>query len=154
MSKKPARKIYRWRIVAGPVLVALLIITLLLLAIILPGSPFRFYHRQLAIVGETLIMITILCPLVICMIIPYMLLLVMTFYVQKAHTLTEKGLTRARSLTHDVALKGVELADTANQKTIGINTRFAFLNHIFESRTDERTERNQLENTDLPDGNP
>lgn len=153
MSKKTGRKIYRWRSIALPVILTFIVMAVLVLAIALPGSPFRLYNRQLAIVGETLIMVMILCPLVICMIIPYALLVGMIFVMQKTHHLTETGLTRARELTHTAALKGVELADTASQKSIGINTRFAFLNHMFESRTDERTERSQLEKSDLPDGN-
>lgn len=147
MTSSQTRPVRLWMLTL-PVVLALVVIIAIVLAIVLPDSPLRLENAQLTIVGETILIIMVLCPLVLCMIIPYGLLVVAVFFMQKAHNNSSRLLDRARSMIHTAAEKTVHTADAVSQKSITMNTRTTFLSrllHVFDRPnkpevTDERSE--------------
>jgi hypothetical protein len=83
---------------------------------------------QVSIVSNTLLMVFMLCPAVICLFVPLLALILAVFGMNKAHTLIAKPLRQVEDLTETLEQRTQEVTNSINRQTINVSSRFAILN--------------------------
>lgn len=91
---------------------------------------------RIATIGNFMLTLFVLCPLVICMFPLYLLMVLMVVGMNRAHTKTAGVLARAEDLTVKLRDRTYSLTDRAARTSINFNSRFAFLDKLskFERR--------------------
>ncbi len=116
-----------WLYIALPMLVGALVwIGLLSLALLLP------LRAQVSLVADFMSIILCLCPAAICIFPIYVLMMVIAFGMNKVHDGTERPLKRIESMSHTLADKTNQTADSINRKSIAVASKFALLDKVWD----------------------
>ncbi len=126
------------RLLFVPVLAAMLVIVLIILALAVPGSFLRLNKWELSIVTDTMTILMVLCPLMLCTIPLYLLLAAAVFGIGKVHHTTENTLKRAHSATSSVADRTENIALSLGKRTIGIAAWFTFFDKLINSQVNSQ----------------
>lgn len=126
-------------------LVAVLIVILFIVLVVsalssISAADANGVAPQLSIIADVVVICTVFLPLIICLAIPYMLIMLAIFGVSRLHYLTERGLDTGLNLTRRAADVTNKTADELSQRSIAISTRFAFLDRIINSRGNNNDE--------------
>ncbi len=107
----------------------LLLLALVIFAAFLPG---------VSVVANFMMTILLLCPVVVCLLPLYFLLVFAVFGMNSVYNGAAKPLHRLEKLTASIATRTSRYSDTLARKSINLNTRFAPLSNQLEHAFDER----------------
>jgi hypothetical protein len=86
--------------------------------------------QHTAFVSNLLLTLLILCPAVICLFPVYLLLVFAIYGMGRANQSIYRPLSRLEALTHRMSARTDAAAEQIAQRTIGLSSRFARLEHI------------------------
>jgi hypothetical protein len=113
-----------------PIIAGVLVIVLVALLAI-PGSPLELQEDgSLSILADVLTICFGLCPLFLCLLPIYALLIGGVWGVNRASDLAAEGLDKAHDASQTMVTQTKRIADTANEKSIDFNTRMTFFNRL------------------------
>ncbi len=132
---KPEFSRRRLWMIALPVLLAFIIIMAFVVGVVVPRSS-----PQISILADLILICFTLLPVVICLSPLYLILMAGAFGMNSVIDKTEKLLVRGKTASQTARNRTITAADQLNRRSIGIGTRLAFLDRIFEEKTtpDER----------------
>lgn len=85
---------------------------------------------RIAVIGDIMLTLFLLCPLVICMFPIYLLVVFVVVGMNRAHDKTAQVLTRAEDLTVKLRDRTYSVTDRAARASINLNSRFAFIDRL------------------------
>jgi hypothetical protein len=94
-------------------------------------------------VANTLLTVVILCPLALCMLPVYILLVVAVFGMNRVHDTIGKPLRALENLTITLRERTYGISDRAARTTINLNARFAPLDRMVFSYFDRDRPKNE-----------
>lgn len=113
-----------------PVLFITVLLTLLVIALLIPTSPISMNSNGLSIIADFAVICFGILPIVLCSFVVYVGLVAAIYGMNKAHTATAKGMRTVQRASADVAHKTAEYSDKANKQSIELNARFNMLEPI------------------------
>jgi hypothetical protein len=111
----------------------LLVAVLLIMALLLPQ------RAQVSLVADWMLTIFVLCPLALCLLPIYLLMMVAAFGMNKVHDKAASPLKRLEILSRTLAEKTISASESLSRASISLGTRFAFLDHIWEKSPSEES---------------
>ncbi|MBC7869605.1 MAG: hypothetical protein H7Y09_02095 [Chitinophagaceae bacterium] len=121
---------------------------LLVLALVLPFSPIRLRQdAQVSIIANWMMMCCVLLPIMLCGFLVYVVLMAATFGMNWVHGMTAGGMRKVQTTSRTIADKTASAADNLNRKSIGFNTRFAFLDSLL--KLFDRRQKRESEQKDV-----
>lgn len=123
-----------FRYIVLPVLIMALLLTLVLLAVLIPASPLYLGEdgHGLSIIADLFLTCFGLLPMLLCCGAVYFGLFAGVFGMNIAHRKSAQGLRRTQKFSRTVADKVAEYGDKANAQSIKLNARFAMLDPILK----------------------
>jgi len=110
-----------------PVILAGMSILLVVAGVLRAVSTNAAGSEQLSIIGNVMLTCFVLCPLVLCTTIVYLLLLAVILGLNKVNGTAQKSCQLVGQQTRKLADQTDAVADTLNRKSIDFSARFAFL---------------------------
>lgn len=126
-SPKDKHRSETWLHILLPVsLGGLLIIILVILVLLLP------LRAQVALVADLMCSVLVLCPLALCLLPVYLMMMVMAFGMNKVHDKTAAPLHRLETRIRIMGERTIKAADTWSRRSIALTTKFALLNRVWD----------------------
>ncbi len=119
--KRAIRRAIRRDILLPSILAFALIIILTVIALVSTRS---------APIANIFMTLFLLCPLVLCMLPVYLVLMVLIVMMGRANTAVGKGLFHASTITSTAGDRVTSALERAARVTVGWNSRFAFIDRI------------------------
>ena len=111
----------------------LLVLALFTLALLLP------LRSQVSLVADWMVTVFILCPMAICLLPIYVLMMVAAFGMNKVHDKAASPLKRLEILSRTLMEKTITASESLSRASISLGTRFAFLDHIWGKSPSEES---------------
>jgi hypothetical protein len=102
-------------------------IALLILLIVIAANQ---GGARIGVIGDFMLTLFILCPLAVCMLPIYLLIVLMVVGMNRAHRKTARALTRVEDLTVKLRDRTYSVTDRAARTSINLNSRFAFIERL------------------------
>ncbi len=120
----------------------------LVLALVLPFSPIWLRQEaQVSIIANWMMTCCVLLPIMLCGFLVYVVLMASTFGMNMVHRMTAGGMRKVQTTSRTIADKTASAADNINRKSIGFNTRFAFLDSLL--KLFDRRQKRESEQKDV-----
>ena len=120
-----------------PIILAGVVIVVVPIGLILPGSPIHMNSSQLTIVSTTSLILTVLCPMMMCMAVPYAILIFVVLMMQRAYVGVENALEQAHSMTQTAKTRTQDMGNEISQRTENLKDRFGGLDPLLNYFNDE-----------------
>ena len=137
------------RQIVFPVIFVGIVLAIIVFMLVVPFSPTQFddTENQISIVSNIMISLLVLCPMVLCLLLIFTIMILMTLAVHSTHRATAKRMRQLQVITRTTADKTAEMADQAGEQSIRVATKFAFFNpifNIFDRPSSDQTDLDQL----------
>lgn len=156
-SVKQHRRTVRRQMIL-PIIIVGVLILLFLIALVIPASPLYLAETedQISIVSNLMISVFVLCPMVLCLWLFFVILVFMSVGLHKSQGFTAKQMRRVQLASRNLADKTATNADNVSKRSIGVTARFAFFNRIFNifdqpTNDDEVDSSHQIEESTKDD---
>ncbi len=120
-----------------PIILAGVVIVVVPIGLVFPGSPIYMNSSQLTIVSTTSLILTVLCPLMMCMAVPYAVLIFVILMIQRAYVGVENTLEQAHSMTQTAKTHTQDMRTEIDQRTENLKDRLNFLGLLLNYFNDE-----------------
>ncbi|PJF23013.1 MAG: hypothetical protein CUN56_03070 [Phototrophicales bacterium] len=144
MVEKPTnQQKTRFSVVILPILLVAIAIPVILLLLAAGSSPFSIGRGGISIISSVITICCFLIPLLLCFAPLYLLLMAAIYGINKLEQGSETQLARVQRQTKNLAEKTAAIGEAIAQKSIGISSRFAYFNRLFNAFEEKIDERNQ-----------
>lgn len=99
-------------------------------ALIILLTAIALVSSRSAPIANIFMMLFLLCPLVLCMLPVYLILMVLIAMMGRANIAVGKGLQGASTVTSNAGDRVTDVLERAARVTVGWNSRFAFIDRI------------------------
>lgn len=138
----------RFWIAVAPVVLGGVVIVALVIGLVLLMARNGTEEAQMSIIGDYLLMLFCLCPMLLCSTIIYAIIVASIYGVNRLHRTTKKSMQRAETASETLVEKTTTAADILNRKSISLNAGTAFFDSMLDPQDSEDTQSESRDEND------